>query len=95
MAAQLSRISRQPQLVMCDTLVFTAPWILYIAATIGMSFRAFLGRVEGPSGLFWQFAKASYNEAGWKWHKRSMWMVAGALPFLGILTLVSHAVCPK
>jgi hypothetical protein len=80
---------------MCDTLVITVPWILYIAATIGMSFRAFLDRVERAPGLFWQFDKASYNDVGWKWHKRSMWMLAGVLPFVGLLMLVSHSVCPN
>jgi len=79
---------------MCTDAIIFAPWALYIAGYLYTGYRASKERVARPPGIFWQFRRETYNERGWKWHLRGIWMFAGAIPFIALLALVRNSLCP-
>ena len=79
---------------MCSNAVMLIPWGTYCAAVLYMGYRASKGRAGRPPGFFWQFQREAYSQEGWLWHRRSMWMFAGAFPFAIVLGVMSHVVCP-
>ena len=78
---------------MCTDKVVLIPALVYVVATMYMAVRAWLGRVARPPGLFWQFDRRAYNDAGWRWQRRALWMFACFVPFVLLLALVAKLWC--
>jgi len=78
---------------MCSDWIIAVPGAVYIIGTLYMSALAFLNRGERPPGPLWQFDRRSYSEIGWRWHKRSMWMVAAAVPVVLTLSFIAKRIC--
>ena len=79
---------------MCTNTVIFAPWALYIAGYLYTGYRASKERVGRAPGILWQFKRETYNEAGWTWHKRGMWIFVGAIPFVLLLAMIAKLTCP-
>jgi hypothetical protein len=79
---------------MCTSTIVAVPSLIYVAATMSMAGRAWQGRVARPPGLFWQFERQAYNDVGWRWHRRSLWMFVGFVPFVLLCMLIAKLLCP-
>jgi hypothetical protein len=77
----------------CTKTIIAVPWVVYIAGCLYASYRASTQRVGRAPGLFWQFERETYNEIGWQWQKRSMWIFAGAIPLVLVLALIAKFIC--
>jgi hypothetical protein len=74
--------------------VAIGPMLAYVVLYVYAGSRAQRQLVGRPSGLLWQFKRASYTEEGWKWHKRANWMFVAFLPTGLIVSLIAGLLCP-
>jgi hypothetical protein len=78
---------------MCTNTLTFLPWSLYCAGYLYAGYRASKERIGRAPGILWQFKRETYNEAGWTWHKRSRWLLAGAIPFVLLVALLAKITC--